>query len=55
LFKDVALESTAFSSSAGAFSGGGGATTVGGGFGGGGALGLDKHIIKSLLVGHSLT
>jgi len=51
-FKPVAFESTAFSRSDGAASGGGGGATVGGG---GGAFGVDKHIIKSLLVGHSLT
>jgi hypothetical protein len=50
-FRPVAFESTAFSSSAGAFSGGGGATTVGGG---GGAFGVDKHRVKSLLVGRHL-
>lgn len=42
LFKAVALESTAFSSSAGAFSGGGGGVTVGAGAT---ALGDDIHII----------
>jgi hypothetical protein len=48
-FKLAAVESTASSRASGGFSGGGGA--AGGGLGGGGILGVDIHIINSLLVG----